>query len=216
MKPRRQMTTALHSTSSIRSTISFRSACAARSGATRMDSTLPHSPKMTMCSTDCAAARSLLILARSVVAFATHVICETDSIEPSSTSAKNVIAIRLWKCRDRDKLFHSFSPSWLVAFDFDLRSQDSNGGNMFHLIWYILVGLIAGVIAKSIMHVHLTLMWTIILGIVGSILGGSVTHMFSRPREGAQFHPAGLIFSTLGALLVLFVCYKLKIRLPHG
>jgi hypothetical protein len=26
--------------------------------------------------------------------------------------------------------------------------------------------------------------------------------MFSRPREGAQFHPAGIIFSTLGAILV--------------
>jgi uncharacterized membrane protein YeaQ/YmgE (transglycosylase-associated protein family) len=85
---------------------------------------------------------------------------------------------------------------------------------MFHLIWYIIVGLIAGVIAKSIMHVHLKLLWTIVLGIIGSIVGGSVTHMFSRPREGAQFHPAGLIFSTLGAILVLFVCYKLKIRLP--
>lgn len=27
---------------------------------------------------------------------------------------------------------------------------------MFHLIWYILVGLIAGVIAKSVMHAHMT------------------------------------------------------------
>ena len=25
---------------------------------------------------------------------------------------------------------------------------------MFHLIWYILIGLISGVIAKSVMHVH--------------------------------------------------------------
>ena len=29
------------------------------------------------------------------------------------------------------------------------------------------------------------------------------------------FHPAGLIFSTLGAILVLFLCYKLRIRFPH-
>jgi uncharacterized membrane protein YeaQ/YmgE (transglycosylase-associated protein family) len=47
---------------------------------------------------------------------------------------------------------------------------------MFHLIWYILIGLIAGVIAKSIMHVHLTLIWTNVLGIIGSIVGGAVTH----------------------------------------
>ena len=85
---------------------------------------------------------------------------------------------------------------------------------MFHLIWYILIGLIAGVIAKSIMHVHLAILWTTVLGIIGSIIGGAVTHMFLQPRN-VRFHPAGLIFSTLGAILVLYLCYKLKIRFPH-
>ena len=85
---------------------------------------------------------------------------------------------------------------------------------MFHLMWYILVGLISGVIANSVMHVHITIFWTIVLGIIGSILGGAVTHMFSRPRND-RYHPAGLIFSTLGAILVLYVCYKLKIRFPE-
>jgi hypothetical protein len=37
--------------------------------------------------------------------------------------------------------------------------------------------------------------------------------MISRPKN-ERFHPAGLIFSTLGAILVLFICYKLKIHLP--
>jgi uncharacterized membrane protein YeaQ/YmgE (transglycosylase-associated protein family) len=91
----------------------------------------------------------------------------------------------------------------------------NNGGKiMFHLIWYILVGLIAGVIAKSVMHAHMTIFWTIVLGIIGSIIGGAVTHMFSRPTN-ERYHPAGLIFSTLGAILVLFICYKLKIHFPH-
>jgi uncharacterized membrane protein YeaQ/YmgE (transglycosylase-associated protein family) len=84
---------------------------------------------------------------------------------------------------------------------------------MFHLIWYLLIGLIAGVIAKSVMHVHLTMLWTTIVGIIGSILGGAVTHMFAPPRD-ARFHPAGLIFSTLGAIAVLYACYKLNIRFP--
>jgi uncharacterized membrane protein YeaQ/YmgE (transglycosylase-associated protein family) len=84
---------------------------------------------------------------------------------------------------------------------------------MFHLIWYVLIGLIAGVIAKSAMHVHMTLFWTIVLGIIGSIVGGAVTHMFTRPKDG-RYHPAGLIFSTLGAILVLFICHKLKIHFP--
>ena len=85
---------------------------------------------------------------------------------------------------------------------------------MFHLIWYILIGLISGVIAKSVMHVHIAIFWTIVLGIIGSIIGGGVSHMFSRPTN-ERYHPAGLILSTLGAILVLFICYKLNIRFPH-
>ena len=85
---------------------------------------------------------------------------------------------------------------------------------MFHLIWYILVGLIAGVIAKSVMHVSMTIFWTIVLGIIGSILGGAVTHIFLHPRN-ERYHPAGLIFSTLGAILVLYICYKLNIHFPN-
>ena len=61
---------------------------------------------------------------------------------------------------------------------------------MIHLIWYIVVGLIAGIIAKSVMHVHMTIFWTIVLGIIGSIIGGAVTHMFSPPTTG-RFHSAG-------------------------
>jgi uncharacterized membrane protein YeaQ/YmgE (transglycosylase-associated protein family) len=85
---------------------------------------------------------------------------------------------------------------------------------MFHLIWYIIVGLIAGVIAKSVMHVHMTLFWTIVLGIIGSLLGGATTHIFSQPGN-ERFHFAGIIFSTLGAILILYICYKLRIHFPR-
>jgi uncharacterized membrane protein YeaQ/YmgE (transglycosylase-associated protein family) len=61
---------------------------------------------------------------------------------------------------------------------------------------------------------HLTMFWTIVLGIIGSIMGGAVTHMFSRPSN-QRYHPAGLIFSTLGAILILYICFKLKIHLPE-
>jgi uncharacterized membrane protein YeaQ/YmgE (transglycosylase-associated protein family) len=92
--------------------------------------------------------------------------------------------------------------------------QSSEGGKgMFHLLWYVLIGLFAGLISKSVMGVHLTLFWTVVLGIIGSILGGGVTHMLSRPRN-ERFHPAGLIFSTLGAILVLYICVRLRIHLP--
>ncbi len=84
---------------------------------------------------------------------------------------------------------------------------------MFHLLWYLIIGLFAGLISKSVLHVHMSLMWTIVLGIVGSLLGGCVTHLLLRPRN-ERYHPAGLIFSTLGALLVLFICNRLNIHFP--
>jgi uncharacterized membrane protein YeaQ/YmgE (transglycosylase-associated protein family) len=95
----------------------------------------------------------------------------------------------------------------------DVLEANEGGKSMFHLIWYVLIGLISGVIAKDVMHVHITIFWTIVLGIIGGIIGGCVTHMFSRPTN-QRYHPAGLIFSTLGAILLLFICYKLNIRFP--
>jgi uncharacterized membrane protein YeaQ/YmgE (transglycosylase-associated protein family) len=100
-----------------------------------------------------------------------------------------------------------------LVLDDVLKSNDG-GKSMFHLLWYILIGLISGVIAKSAMHVHIAIFWTIVLGIIGSILGGGVTHMFSRPTN-ERYHPAGLILSTLGAILILYICYKLNIHFPQ-
>ena len=84
---------------------------------------------------------------------------------------------------------------------------------MFHILWYLIIGLLAGVISKSVMHVHLSLLWTMVLGVIGSLLGGGVSLIIFRARN-ERYHPAGLIFSTLGAILILFVCYKLNIHLP--
>jgi uncharacterized membrane protein YeaQ/YmgE (transglycosylase-associated protein family) len=95
----------------------------------------------------------------------------------------------------------------------DVLKANDGGKGMFHLIWYVLIGLISGVIAKDVMHVHITIFWTVVLGIIGGIIGGGVAHMFSRPTN-ERYHPAGLVFSTLGAILVLFICYKLNIHFP--
>ncbi len=80
---------------------------------------------------------------------------------------------------------------------------------MLHIIWYIIIGFIAGAIANFIMHTHMTFVMTTILGIVGSIVGGLIARLFSRPAQGASFHPAGLILSIIGALIVLYVSGKL-------
>jgi uncharacterized membrane protein YeaQ/YmgE (transglycosylase-associated protein family) len=66
---------------------------------------------------------------------------------------------------------------------------DSKGENMLHLIWYVIVGFLAGCVAKALLHTHLSITWTIVLGIVGSIIGGAVTHLFSRRVEEADSIP---------------------------
>jgi uncharacterized membrane protein YeaQ/YmgE (transglycosylase-associated protein family) len=83
---------------------------------------------------------------------------------------------------------------------------------MLHLIWYVILGFIAGLVARLIMHIHMGLLLTTLLGIAGSIVGGLIARLFSRPRDGALFHPAGLILSILGAVIVLYVFNKVG---PH-
>jgi uncharacterized membrane protein YeaQ/YmgE (transglycosylase-associated protein family) len=79
---------------------------------------------------------------------------------------------------------------------------------MLHIIWYIIIGFLAGLIAKLIMHVHLGLLATILLGIVGSIVGGLIARIFSKPSDGSPFHPAGLILSIIGAIIALFILQR--------
>jgi uncharacterized membrane protein YeaQ/YmgE (transglycosylase-associated protein family) len=79
---------------------------------------------------------------------------------------------------------------------------------MLHIIWYIIIGFLGGLIAKWIVHVHLGLLATILLGIVGSIIGGLIARIFSKPSDGAPFHPAGLILSIIGSIIVLFIMQR--------
>jgi uncharacterized membrane protein YeaQ/YmgE (transglycosylase-associated protein family) len=83
---------------------------------------------------------------------------------------------------------------------------------MLHIIWYIIVGFIVGLIARAVMPgvQHLGFVITTLLGIGGSIVGGLIARLFSKPADGASFHPAGLILSIIGALILLFVWGKLN------
>ena len=82
---------------------------------------------------------------------------------------------------------------------------------MLHLLWYIIVGFIAGFVAKSVLHLPMTVLWSTVLGLVGSILGGFITHLFDKPRPEANYHPSGLIVSILFALLLLWLLSKVPI-----
>ncbi len=78
---------------------------------------------------------------------------------------------------------------------------------MLHIIWSIIIGFFIGLIARAITpgDQHLGFLATVLVGIVGSVVGGLIARMFSRPKDGAFFHPAGFFLSVLGAIIVLVV-----------
>jgi uncharacterized membrane protein YeaQ/YmgE (transglycosylase-associated protein family) len=82
---------------------------------------------------------------------------------------------------------------------------------VFHLIWMFIVGLVVGAIARFIMPGAESMGWimTAVVGIVGSFIGGFIARLFSKPADGAIVHPAGLLLSVVGALILLFVVKKL-------
>ena len=82
---------------------------------------------------------------------------------------------------------------------------------MLHIIWYVIVGFVVGLIARAIMpgEHHLGFILTTLLGIGGSIVGGLIARLFSKPAPGSAFHPAGLILSIIGALILLFIWGRL-------
>jgi uncharacterized membrane protein YeaQ/YmgE (transglycosylase-associated protein family) len=77
-------------------------------------------------------------------------------------------------------------------------------------IWMFIVGIVVGLIARFIMpgQEHMGLIMTGVLGIVGSFVGGFIGRLIKKPVEGAPFHPAGILMSVVGALIVLFVWGK--------
>jgi uncharacterized membrane protein YeaQ/YmgE (transglycosylase-associated protein family) len=78
---------------------------------------------------------------------------------------------------------------------------------MLHILWMFIVGIVVGFIARAIMpgKQSMGILMTGVLGIAGSIIGGLISRLFSKPADGAFFHPAGIIMSVLGAILLLFL-----------
>lgn len=82
---------------------------------------------------------------------------------------------------------------------------------MIHYIWMFIIGIVIGAIARFVLPgAHpMGLIMTGILGLVGSYVGGFIARIFSKPREGAPVHPAGIILSIIGAVVVLFLWDRL-------
>jgi uncharacterized membrane protein YeaQ/YmgE (transglycosylase-associated protein family) len=78
---------------------------------------------------------------------------------------------------------------------------------MLHIIWSIIVGFIVGLIARALVPGadHMGFWMTSALGILGSIAGGLIARVFSKPKEGSPFHPAGFLLSIIGAIILLLI-----------
>ena len=84
----------------------------------------------------------------------------------------------------------------------------------FGFIWWLVIGLIAGLLARLIMPGRdpMGLIATILLGIVGSILGGLVSMAIWGAERGGGIPRAGIIFSIIGAIIVLWVWRMIRSR----
>lgn len=71
-------------------------------------------------------------------------------------------------------------------------------------IWMIIVGLVAGLLARAIKPGSDPMGWimTIVLGIVGALVGGFLAGLIGIDADGGF---TGLIFSVIGAIILLFL-----------
>jgi uncharacterized membrane protein YeaQ/YmgE (transglycosylase-associated protein family) len=72
------------------------------------------------------------------------------------------------------------------------------------ILTWIIVGLIAGILAKLVMRDSLGWIMTIILGIVGAFVGGWVFGFFGGPGVSG-FNLTSILVATVGAVIVLFI-----------
>jgi uncharacterized membrane protein YeaQ/YmgE (transglycosylase-associated protein family) len=80
------------------------------------------------------------------------------------------------------------------------------------LLWYIIIGFVAGLLGRAVLpgSDKMGLIATTLVGLAGSIIGGLLGNVISKPKPGTKFHPAGLLLSILGAVLVLLVVRFLR------
>lgn len=90
---------------------------------------------------------------------------------------------------------------------------------MFGFIWWIIVGLIAGLLGRLLVPGPQPMGWlmTIVLGLVGSVVGGFISSLIfgtDPTRPGIQ--TSGIIMSTIGAVIVLVAYAALQKRRASG
>jgi uncharacterized membrane protein YeaQ/YmgE (transglycosylase-associated protein family) len=79
---------------------------------------------------------------------------------------------------------------------------------LFYIIVLIIVGLIAGAIARLLVpgRDRMGILGTILLGIAGSFIGGFLWNLIEYHRLApAHFHTVGIIGSIIGAIILLIL-----------
>jgi uncharacterized membrane protein YeaQ/YmgE (transglycosylase-associated protein family) len=78
------------------------------------------------------------------------------------------------------------------------------------VVWWLIIGLVAGAIARFLVPGRDPMGWiaTLLLGLVGSLIGGFIGGLFTEGDD--TFDPAGLIGSILGAIVALLI-YRVTI-----
>jgi uncharacterized membrane protein YeaQ/YmgE (transglycosylase-associated protein family) len=84
---------------------------------------------------------------------------------------------------------------------------------MVSLLWLLLIGLIAGLLARAIVPGPDPMAWwqTILLGVVGSFVGGFIGSLFGD-GDITDINSSGVVLSVIGAVVALIVYRMVKRR----
>jgi len=76
-----------------------------------------------------------------------------------------------------------------------------------HYVRMAIVGLIVGLLARFFYPgaVPLGLLASMLLGIAGSFLAGLIAQLLQPATARQPLHPAGFLYSVLGAMLLIFL-----------
>ncbi len=79
---------------------------------------------------------------------------------------------------------------------------------MMQIIRMLVVGLIVGILARFLYPgaVPLSIVMSIVLGIAGSFVGGLLARILQPSAADDPFHPAGIILSVIGGMILIFLC----------
>lgn len=85
-------------------------------------------------------------------------------------------------------------------------------GSIGGIIVFLIVGLIAGALARLIMpgQQNMSILMTMVLGCVGSLVAGLVVSLITG--QGFGLNPMGIIASVIGALVVLGIYLAVQRR----